>query len=136
MLGTDLANYGGTFAPFDYKIETTFSGVVLDEGDGPLFRKGIVWAIFQPQALTANNTDLQNNYQFAQINLNFPDYAYDIWHKRFVIMPTTSGTVRLMFKNYRGLVSRGIGTANNCCANIMVNVASNVRLQKLRLVLH
>jgi hypothetical protein len=100
-----------------------------------MYRKGIVWVKFQPQALLANNTDLQNNYQFARV-LGVIDYAYDIWHKRFMIMPTSSGKVRLKFRNYRGLVSRGLGTTNDCCANIMVDAASNVRLQKLRLILY
>jgi hypothetical protein len=134
--GTNNANYGYPIAPFVYNVETSFDGIVWEEIECGLYRKGIIWAKFQPQALTANNLDLQNNYQLAVQSVNFPDVAYDTWHKKYLIVPTSSGRVRFKVKNYRGMISRGIGTVNDCCGNVMVNVLSNVRLQRLRLILH
>lgn len=137
--GVDEANWnqnGWLVGPFQYLIETTCSGSLLEHGEGAIYRSGFLNFLFQPQARLQGNIDLQNNYQLARLNTNTPDVASDIWHKQYVIIPTSSGVVRLKFRNYRGNVARGVGTVADCCGNVIVPVNSNIRLQKLRLMLH
>lgn len=123
---------GFLVAPYMAKIETTCAGVLLEQ---EAFMRGLLYFTFQQRAQTAANLDLQNNYQLA-LGLSPNGVSSTAYRNRYLLLPAQSGVVRLKFKNYRGQVSRGVGTVNNCCDNVMVNVASTLRLQQLILMLY
>jgi hypothetical protein len=126
--------------PFQFALETTATAVFWDEA-GMTGRKGILEVEFATNEQSPENLDLQNNYQLARGGLTptkppLPR-VHDAWSQRFFYAASSSGTVSLKFKNYRGRVRRGQSpAANQCCVYDMVDINTDLHLQQVRLLLH
>lgn len=132
---------GSLVVPFTFEVSTTAESVLWEDGSGMMGRSGILQATFATNEQSPENLNLQNNYQFARGGLtptNPPlPRVHDEWHKRYFFAATSSGTVSLRFKNYRGRIRRGASpAANQCCVYDIIDMNTNLHLKQVRLLLH
>lgn len=127
--------------PFTYELSTTGTSYLWEDGAGMMGRSGFLNVAFATNEQSPENLDLQNNWQFAWggllPNQPRPPRVVDQWHKRYFFAATSSGTISLRFKNYRGRIRRGHPPkANQCCVYDIIDMNTKLHLKQVRLLLH